>query len=70
MNFVKKGGKAIILDVKGKNVKGFNRELKNVTKDQIPFNIELQGKWAHLEDGLPNHTLLQNIQSLLGYQQT
>ena len=37
MNFVKKGGKAIILDVKGKNVKGFNRELKNVTKDQIPF---------------------------------
>lgn len=48
MNFVKRGGKAIILDVKSKNVKGFNRVLKNITKDQIPFNIELQGKWASL----------------------
>lgn len=48
MNFVKKGGKAIVLDVKGKNVKGFNRVLKNISKDQIPFNIELQGKWATL----------------------
>ena len=37
MNFVKKGGKAIILDVKGKNVKGFNRELKECYKRSNPF---------------------------------
>jgi hypothetical protein len=76
MNFVKRGGKAIVLDVKGENVKGFNRVLKNVSKDQIPFNIELQGKWASLGgwaakshivtnhpvfEGLPTNTIASGV---------
>lgn len=48
LRFIEKGGKGIILDVKGKTVKGFNRTLSSVSHQDIPYNIELQGKWATL----------------------
>lgn len=42
---VKAGGYAVILDVPGKNAENWNRELKEISKEVLPFGVELLGKW-------------------------
>lgn len=42
---VKKGGYAVILEVAGKKIPGFGRELKEVKAEDLPFGAEMHGKW-------------------------
>jgi beta-galactosidase len=46
--FVSNGGYAVILDVAGKSIPGFDRKLEEVEADALPFEVELHGEWSTL----------------------
>ena len=58
-DFVKGGGYAIILDVPGKNVPGFNRTLKEVGTDKLPFNAQLLSPWQTLGAWMPKSHIVK-----------
>ena len=43
---VKTGGYAVFLEVLGKPIPGFDRELAEITADKLPLGAQIQGKWA------------------------
>lgn len=74
--FVEKGGYAVFLETKGRKIPGFDRVLKEVKKDALPLNAEMQAKWAtrggwaaksHIVtehpifDGLPTNMIMSGV---------
>lgn len=45
-NFVRKGGYAVFLQVKGKAIPQFERHLEEVETDKLPLGAQLHGKWS------------------------
>lgn len=42
---VQNGGYAVVLEVMGKNIAGFERQLNEVKAEALPFGAEMHGKW-------------------------